>query len=354
MNFTLHLTDRCNFRCTYCRHRESERDISLEKVKALIGISAKYGNKTGFCFYGGEPLMVYPLIKEIIEYCKKYSKENDHVFEYKMNSNGSLFTEEKIQYLTENKVEICLSHDGLMQHLTKPDKFGNNTFGRANESARLLLKYQPFSAVQTVFSPESCHLYAESVRFLYQLGFRRILAVYASGCIWTDKHLEILKEQYEKIGEFYKECFCNNGKFFLSYIDDKIRNGILGEKKSPCHMGKGQLSVNVEGKMYPCSQFVDRGEYLLGDCESGIMSERIEGVLRLETEPRICADCELKLRCRNSCGCLNLSETGTLDNVSPFQCEHERLVIDLADNIAEELFEKEPEKFKRIYIENHH
>ena len=174
MNFTLHLTDRCNFRCTYCHHKDGKNDISIEKVKGLISISEKYGNSTGFCFYGGEPFMVFPLIREIVEYCKKYSVENNHTFEYKMNSNGSLFTEEKIKYLTDNKVEICLSHDGLMQILTKPDAVGNNTFETANESARLLLKYQPYSAVQTVFAPESCHLYEESVRFLYQLGFSRV------------------------------------------------------------------------------------------------------------------------------------------------------------------------------------
>ncbi len=351
MNFTLHVTDRCNFRCTYCRHKDSKKDISLEKVKGLISISEKYGSKTGFCFYGGEPLTVYPLVREIIEYCKKYSEENDHSFDYKMNSNGSLFTEEKIKYLTDNGVEICLSHDGLMQHLTKPDIFGSSTFEKANESAKLLLKYQPTSAVQTVFAPESCHLYAESVKFLYKLGFRRILAVYAAGVKWEDNHLKILEEQYEKIAEFYKKCFYNGDRFFLSYIDDKIRSGIMGEKKRPCHMGKGQFSVNVEGNLYPCSQFAGKEEYCLGNWQ-GIMTDRISKVLKLLTEPVICNECELKSRCRNSCGCLNLSETGTLNNVSPFQCEHERLVIDIADSIAEELFEAEPERFKSVYMKD--
>ena len=161
MNFTLHITDKCNFKCTYCRHKVSDKDISFDKVKQLVDISKKYGDSTGFCFYGGEPFCTFELLKEIIEYC---NSKKDHKFSFKMNSNGSLFTEEKVKYLTENKVEICLSHDGIMQKMTKPDFSGNDTFEKANESAELLLKYQPDSAVQTVYAPESCHLYYESVK----------------------------------------------------------------------------------------------------------------------------------------------------------------------------------------------
>ncbi len=347
MNFTLHITDKCNFKCTYCRHKARNKDITFDKVKKLISISKRYGNTTGFCFYGGEPFCAYPLLREIIEYCKS---QKDHKFNYKMNSNGSLFTEDKIKYLTENNVEICLSHDGLMQKITKPDFLGNDTFEKANESAKLLLKYQPESAVQTVYSPDSCHLYAESVKHLYNLGFRRILAVYASGVTWEDKHLEILKKQYDEIGKFYKKCFYNNDGFYLSYIDNKIYNGILNKKDKVCHVGRGQFNVDTDGFLYPCSQFVGKKQYCLGSAEKGIDLKAINRVLKLSTEPDICNYCKLKERCRNNCGCINLSETGTLNNVSPFQCEHERLVIDLADNIGEELYNNAPEQFKKSYI----
>ncbi len=347
MNFTLHITDKCNFKCTYCRHEVRDKNITLDTVKKLIGISQKYGNSTGFCFYGGEPFCAFSLLEEIIEYCKNIE---NHKFSYKMNSNGSLFSDDKIKYLTENNVEICLSHDGLMQRITKPDFSGNDTFPKADESAKLLLKYQPKSAVQTVYAPESCHLFADSVKHLYALGFRKILAVYASGVKWEDKHLEILKKQYEEIGEFYKKCFYNNDSFSLSYIDDKIVNGIFGKKKRPCHMGRGQFNVDTEGQIFPCSQFVGKKEYCLGSAEEGLDTSRINEVLKLSTEPEICKECELNQRCRNTCGCINLSETGILNEVSPFHCEHERMIIDLSDSIAEEFFEKDPPKFQKRYV----
>lgn len=347
MNFTLHITDRCNFKCTYCRHKVSDKDISFDKIKKLIDISKTYGDSTGFCFYGGEPFCAFSLLEEIIEYCKSIK---DHNFLYKMNSNGSLFTEDKIKYLTESNVEICLSHDGLMQHLTKPDSSGNDTFIKANESAKLLLKYQPYSAVQTVYAPESCRLYSDSVKHLYNLGFRRILAVYASGTVWADNHLEILKKQYREIAEFYKKCFYNGNGFYLSYLDSKISNGILNNKDKVCHVGRGQFNVDTDGFLYPCSQFTGKKEYCLGSAEEGIDIKAINEVLKISTEPDICKDCQLNKRCRNNCGCINLSETGVLDSVSPFQCEHERLVIDIADEIAEELYQNEPEKFKKRYL----
>lgn len=347
MNFTLHITDKCNFKCTYCRHEVRDKNITLDKVKKLIDISKKYGDTTGFCFYGGEPFCAFSLLEEIIEYCK--SIEN-HKFSYKMNSNGSLFTEDKIKYLTENNVEICLSHDGLMQKITKPDFFGNDTFEKANESARLLLKYQPKSAAQTVYAPESCHLYADSVKHLYNLGFRRILAVYASKAPWNDKHLEILKNQYDEIADFYKKCFYNGDGFVHSYIDDKIVNGIFNKKKRPCHIGRGQFSVDTEGLLFPCSQFVGKSEYCLGSAETGLDTARINQVLKISTEPEICKECQLKERCRNTCGCINLAETGKLNEISPFHCEHERMLIDLSDGIAEEFFEKDPQNFQKHYV----
>ena len=347
MNFTLHITDKCNFRCTYCRHKVNDKSISFEKVKKLINISKNYGNTTGFCFYGGEPFCAFDLLKEIIEYCKK---QENHRFSFKMNSNGSLFTEDKIKYLTENDVEICLSHDGLMQKITKPDLLYNNTLEKADKSAKLLLEYQPKSAVQTVYAPESCHLLSDSVKHLYNLGFRRILAVYASGVKWEDKHLEILKKQYKEIGEFYKKCFYADNYFILSYIDDKINNGIFGKKKSPCHMGRGQFSVDTDGFLYPCSQFVKKREYILGDAENGLDIKAINKIMKISTEPEICKKCALKERCRNTCGCINFSQTGSINEISPFHCEHERMIIDLADSISEEFFENQPEKFQKRYL----
>lgn len=346
MNFTLHITDKCNFKCTYCRHKVKDKNITFDKVKKLINISRTYGNTTGFCFYGGEPLCAFELLEEIIEYCKT---DKNHKYVFKMNSNGSLFTEDKIRYLTENNVEICLSHDGLMQKITKPGFFQKDTFKKADESAKLLLKYQPESAVQTVYAPESCHLLARSVKHLYNLGFRRILAVYAAGVVWEDKHLEILKNQYNEIADFYKKCFYTDDSFILSYIDDKINNGIFGKNKSPCHIGRGQFSVNTDGFLYPCSQFVDKKEYCLGDAESGLDIKAIGKIMKISTEPEICLNCQLRQRCRNTCGCINLSETGFVNEVSPFHCEHERMIIDLADSIAEHFYENQPQKFQKRY-----
>ncbi|HPJ56980.1 MAG TPA: SPASM domain-containing protein, partial [Kiritimatiellia bacterium] len=94
-----------------------------------------------------------------------------------------------------------------------------------------------------------------------------------------------------------------------------------------------------DGTLYPCVQFVGRMEYAIGTATAGIGERRREEIFcRNERDKPECAGCALERRCHNKCGCLNIQTTGFLDRVPAVLCAYERMVIPLADRLAERLY----------------
>jgi uncharacterized protein len=82
-------------------------------------------------------------------------------------------------------------------------------------------------------------------------------------------------------------------------------------------------------------------EYAIGDVWNGIDEARREALyLRNASEKASCAACEIRERCNHFCGCLNRQATGSMDQVSPVLCAHERMTLETADGVAERLFKK--------------
>ena len=94
MNFTVHLTENCNMACSYCLREKTPRDMSPETLYKTIDLAYSKGNKAGFCFFGGEPLLKKDLIYEALDYCEKKTSETGMPFACKMTTNGTLIDEE--------------------------------------------------------------------------------------------------------------------------------------------------------------------------------------------------------------------------------------------------------------------
>jgi len=132
-------------------------------------------------------------------------------------------------------------------------------------------------------------------------------------------------------------------KFYLSPFEVKISSHInqLTYCHERCELGKKQISVAPDGRLYPCVQFVGDESFAIGTVEGGIDETRREALYsRNEEEKQTCADCAIRSRCNHYCGCLNRQATGSIDRVSPALCAHERLLLPIADRLAERLYKK--------------
>ena len=347
MKMTINLTEKCNLACAYCYYGvRGQKSVDFDTIKAAVEMSVKNDESTGICFFGGEPLLEKELIAETMRYTTQIHRETGHKIFYKMTTNGTLLDEPFLQFAKSVNLIIAVSHDGLMS------AGGREYTGAANldkEKLQLLLKYQPYAIVLTIVNPQSVKLFADSVEWLHRQGFRYLITspAHGSSIPWDDKSCDLLEEQYEKIAKLYIKWTKADEKFFLGSFETKIASHIEGEKyeQKICHIGRDQISVAVDGKIYPCVQFVGNPDYCIGDVWDGIDVKRQYALASRHCGSSLCAGCAINKRCIHTCGCMNSLDTGSVDQVSPFQCRHEKMLISIVDKMAEKLYRGKNRRF---------
>ena len=352
MNLTLHLTDNCNMDCSYCIREKCPKDMSEEVLFKACDLAFSKGQQAGLCFFGGEPLLKKDLIYKALDYCDELSKKTGKKFECKMTTNGTLLDEKFIERAKKARMGIGLSFDGTAQDVCRIFTGGKPTSAVVEEKAKMLLKLMPDSTALATIAPQAVPYYAESVKYLHDLGFKRISIVIAYGrkVNWTDADLDILRGQLELTAAYIKELFIKKEKYFVSPMCVKITDCIRGFNSAErCHLGVRQMPVTPAGKLYPCTSFIGDEKYLLGNVYDGIDDKKVVELAKKAATPETCVGCDLVKRCTNSCGCSNRMNTGDENKVSPLQCTYERMLIEVADALGEELYQIDPEMFAKYF-----
>mgnify|MGYP005850284173 CR=1 FL=1 len=348
MHYTLHLTNGCNLRCHYCYvHKQSRKDMALSTAEAVVDRAAKRGAKVGLSFFGGEPLLKKELIRNTVRYAKEREEKTGCAFHFKITTNGTLLDEEFLDFCAKNRIMVALSMDGTKEahDAHRMTNEGEGSFERVKKAAGMLLKYQPYAPAMMVVNPDTVHLYAEGVQNLFDTGFRYLICSlnYGREARWSDAHMEELERQFSLISEMYERWTLAEEKFYFSPFEVKMRSHIDGDGycEERCQLGLRQLSVDADGRLYPCVQFVGEEEYCVGDVFTGIDEKRRKALyLKAEKTSGACEGCAIRKRCNHHCGCLNKQATGDINGISPVLCAHERLALAAVDRTANRLFEK--------------
>lgn len=357
MHYTLHLTNNCNMACNYCYVDNKKIQVmSFETAKKAVDI-ASLDSKTsiGIVFFGGEPLLCRDLIYQTVEYCRWKEKHSKGMYHFKITTNGLLLDDEFMNFSLKENVFIALSHDGIMKvhDSHRVDSNGRGTFHILNDKIDMLLSCRPYAPVLMVVNPDTAEYYSGSVEYLYGKGFRYIISSLNYAANWRENDMELLKKQYEILAEFYFQRTIEEDKFYLSPFEVKISSHINGDSycHERCELGKKQISISPDGLLYPCVQFVGDEHYSIGHVDSGINREIQEKIYAYnEEEKENCEGCAISKRCNHYCGCMNLQSTGSINKVSPVQCSHERLLLPIADKLAERLYKKK----SAMFIQKHY
>ena len=352
MNLTLHLTGACNMDCAYCTQEKKPVTMTKEILHAACALAFSEGQHAGFCFFGGEPLLCEDLIFEAMDLCAARSAETGKRVYYRMTTNGTLLSDRMIARAADEGMEIGISFDGTMQDICRRYKNGAGSFADTESAAKRLLAAMPRTTAMMTVAPQAAAHYAEAVRYLYELGFRNIHAVPAYGqkVSWDAEALDRMKAQLTEIAAFYSECLRADDPFYFSPIETKIRHLLSRTHPSDhCHLGTGQMPVAPDGKIYACNQFIGDAAYCLGDVFSGISRKKCAELMLRQAVPETCRSCTLRSRCLHSCGCLNRLETGDPSKVSAVHCAYEKMLIYLADETAERLYESDRARFDRYF-----
>lgn len=355
---TLVVTHQCNFDCRYCLQKHE--DVSMTKETAIKAIDAFAsgiceGDKAQISFYGGEPLLQKELIKELVRYSsEKIFSIPDTRLSFEITTNGLLLDEDFIAFSKKNRILLALSHDGLAQDPVRTDCGGHMTKELVDQKLQMLLKTFPDTIVMMTVHPEYVDRMGESLKFFHEKGAKSVSMVPAHGerVVWDDAAFEKLEREMEKAEALYEQWNAGNDVFRFIPFDNKIKNYIRSRDADSlmCHFGCHKLMVDADGKYYPCSHFIGRDGFGIGSLDEGVNEEKIESLQSKRVEAEDCKGCALRFRCRHTCACSNHGHTGSLSEVSAFQCEYEKLVIRLADRAAALLLnERNPAFVFRMY-----
>lgn len=353
MHLTLSLTHACNLQCSYC-YAGAARAAAMtwRTAERAIDWAAAFGdaeNQLGF--FGGEPLLAWPLLQRAVLHARKAFAGRD--LQLTVTTNGTLLSDDKADWLVQEGVYVAVSLDGHKQmHEACRGRFDDALAGLQRMMAR-----SPRVSVVTVISPTNVPYLPDAIRFLLgDVGVQRISLNPDFPADWSEEALAAWRRGYEAAGDAMLACYRAGDTPIVNAIETKIVTGVKEGYAAcdRCKFGEGEVAVAPSGRFFPCERLIgeDRDDtFCIGDVEHGFNAPKRLAVLmkRGNRDPE-CTDCALRDRCMNWCGCVNWATTGKTDSTGPTVCFHERLCIAVADRVAATLYEeRNPAFLQRFY-----
>jgi uncharacterized protein len=320
-------------------------DMTRETTRAVVDLAGRDAKRAGLIFFGGEPLLLRDLITDTVTYARSCEKKGGCRYFFKITTNGLLLDDSFLEFAKHENFFIALSLDGIKEAHDKhrKDANGGGSYDRVVDAAKRLLAIKPYSPALMTVRPDTLPMYAAGVESLFSLGFTYVISSLDYSSDWRDEHLPELERQYKLLAELYERKTLSEDKFYFSPFEVKISSHINSRTycHERCELGLHQLSVGPEGTLYPCVQFVGDHNFRLGDVRKGIDETARQALYnRNEKEKPGCDSCAIRSRCNHYCACLNRQATGSIDEISPMLCAHERIVLPIADELAGRLYSK--------------
>jgi uncharacterized protein len=336
-------------RCDYCYSPPRDgapMSAAVGRQALELGTRLNDGASCGVVFFGGEPLLHRDLLCGLVESAREMERHRAGRFHFKVTTNGILLDERFLEFAIREDVLVAMSFDGVAAAHDAHRRLasGSPTHGLLLQRLRLLLAARPYASVLMVVNPDTARYLAESVSFLLDEGARYLVVSLNYAAAWSEESFSALEQQLERLGSLYLKWTRAGRKFYLSPFEVKLSSHINRHcyRKERCELARRQLSVDAEGHLYPCVQFVKGGpasRWCIGHVSRGI-DEQARSRLHdeSETEKAGCRECALRERCNNTCGCLNWQATGTLSAVSPALCRYEQMLMPIADRVGRRLY----------------
>jgi uncharacterized protein len=281
----LHICHDCNLSCGYCfasqgtfgggRVHMSEQ-VGKRAVDFLIKNSGDKKNLE-IDFFGGEPLMNFSTVKEIVRYARVAAKKADKHFKFTITTNALLLSDDVIKYLDKQMDNVVISIDGRKAVHDKNRKTlgGGDSFDTVLQNSLNFLRVREKSKkdyyIRGTFTADNLD-FSRDVLFLRGLGFKQLSlepAVLPSSHPQAIRaeHLSAIFAEYETLARTYLEYRKNDGTWFnfFHFMIDLNGGPCIYKRLRGCGAGAEYLAVAPEGEIYPCHQFADNKKYLLGN-----------------------------------------------------------------------------------------
>ena len=349
----LHIAHTCNLNCAYCfasqgKYHGERAVMSFEVGKRALDFLIEHsGTRRNLevDFFGGEPLMNFEVVKQLVAYARSIEKEHNKNFRFTLTTNGVLVDDEVIEWANRECSNVVLSLDGRKEihDAYRVDYAGNGSWDR------IVPKFQKFVQVRggkdyymrgtfTHANPD----FLTDIQQMLDLGFTELSmepVVCAPGdpAELTQEDLPIVLDQYEKLAELMLKRDKEGKPFtFYHYMIDLSGGPCIYKRISGCGSGTEYMAVTPWGDLYPCHQFVGEEKFKLGNIWDGVTNTETQcefANCNVYARPE-CADCWAKLYCSGGCAANAYHSTGSVTGVYKYGCELFRKRMECAIMVA--------------------
>ncbi len=345
----LHIAHDCNLACRYCFAEEGEyhgrRALMSFEVgkKALDFLIANSGSRRNLevDFFGGEPLMNWQVVKDLVAYGREQEKLHGKHFRFTLTTNGVLLNDEVMEFCNREMDNVVLSVDGRKEVHDRMRPFPKG----AGSYDLVIPKFQKFAEsrhqdkyyVRGTFTRYNLD-FAKDVLSLADLGFKLIsmepvVAPDDADYSIREEDLPVIFEQYDILAqEMIKREKEGRGFTFFHFMVDLTGGPCVYKRLSGCGSGTEYLAVTPWGDLYPCHQFVGEEEFLMGNVDEGIQRPEIQDTFKNCNvyAKKDCKGCFARFYCSGGCAANSYNFHGKINDVYEIGCKMQRKRIECA------------------------
>ena len=345
----LHIAHDCNLACRYCFAEEGEyhgrRALMSFEVgkKALDFLIANSGSRKNLevDFFGGEPLMNWQVVKDLVAYGREQEKIHNKNFRFTLTTNGVLVDDEVMEFCNREMGNVVMSIDGRKEVHDYMRSFRKG----AGSYDLIVPKFQKWAESRNqdkyyargTFTHHNLD-FSKDVLHLADLGFKQIsvepvVAPADADYALQPEDLPKIFEEYDNLAkEMVKRKKERNGFNFFHFMIDLTGGPCVYKRLSGCGSGTEYLAVTPWGDLYPCHQFVGEEKFLLGNVDEGItrpeICQEFKGCNVYAKEE--CKKCFARFYCSGGCAANSYNFKGNINDVYEIGCELQRKRVECA------------------------
>lgn len=346
----LHIAHDCNLACRYCFAEEGEyhgrRALMSFEVgkKALDFLIENSGSRRNLevDFFGGEPLMNWEVVKQLVAYGRSREKECDKNFRFTLTTNGMLLNDEVMEFCNKEMGNVVLSLDGRRE---VNDRMRPTRNGKGSSYDIIVPKFQKFAEsrnqdkyyVRGTFTRHNLD-FSKDVLHFADLGFKQmsmepVVASPDEPYAIREEDLPQILEEYDRLAvEFIKRKKEGRGFNFFHFMIDLEQGPCVAKRLSGCGSGTEYLAVTPWGDFYPCHQFVGEEGFLLGNVDAGITNTALRDEFKLCNvyAKEKCRSCFARFYCSGGCSANSYKFHGRITDAYDIGCEMQKKRIECA------------------------
>jgi len=335
----LHVAHTCNLNCAYCfasqgKYHGDRAVMSFETGKrALDFLMENSGTRRNLevDFFGGEPLMNFQVVKDLVAYARSVEKEKGKNFRFTLTTNGILVDDDVIDWANRECANVVLSLDGRKEvhDRYRVDYAGNGSW------ERIVPKFQKFVEAREgknyymrgTFTHQNPD-FLEDIKTMLELGFSElsmepVVCAADDPSRLTEEDLAVVMDQYEQLADMMLSRDAEGKPFtFYHYMIDLTGGPCIYKRISGCGSGTEYMAVTPWGDLYPCHQFVGEEKFKLGNIWDGVTNTEIQSefaACNVYAHPE-CRDCWARLYCSGGCAANAYHATGKITGIYEDGC----------------------------------